>query len=135
MKVLQVLLVLFCVAVGVSAQKTILTGTVYDANGAVIVKSKVAAVNPQGEKFEALTNNEGIYELNLPYKRTSYFKAAKYDVTVEAHGFETLTLKDFKVIGGFTGKMQLDLALDVLVMIQPVSVPFDSKDSSTKINL
>jgi hypothetical protein len=121
MKVLQVLVVLICAAVGVSAQKTILTGTVYDANGAVIVKSKVTAVNPQGEKFEALTNSEGIYELNLPYKRTSYFRVAKYDVTVEAPGFETFTLKDFKVIGGFTGKMQLDLALDVLVMIQPVS--------------
>lgn len=108
-----------------------LSGTVYDANGARIFKAKVTAVNQKGEKFETLTNDEGAYTLNLTYipivPGFSY-KMAKYDITVEAAGFETFTLKDFKVTGKYTAKMQLDLALDVLVIFDPITVvPTENK--------
>ena len=60
MKILQNLVLIIGLAICVNAQKTTLTGTVYDANGAVIVKSKVTAVNQKGEKFEAVTNEDGV---------------------------------------------------------------------------
>lgn len=125
MKVLQTLVLILSLAVLVNAQKTVLTGSVYDANGAVVVNSKVTAVNQKGEKFENYTNDDGVYTLNLPYNeyQPAYsFKVAKYDITVEAHGFEKFTLKDFKVTGKYAKKMQLDFALDVLTYTQPITV-------------
>ncbi len=64
MKISWILVLIVGLAVFANAQKGVLTGTVYDANGAVIVKSKVTAVNQKGEKFEATTNDEGVYSLN-----------------------------------------------------------------------
>jgi hypothetical protein len=40
-------------------------------------------------------------------------------------------LKDFKIVGGYTEKMPLDFALDVLVMSGPITVPVTKTD---KIN-
>jgi hypothetical protein len=129
-KVLQVLILILGLAVFAAAQnvsgrsgRTTLTGTVYDVYGARIVKSKISAVNQKGEKFEALTDDEGVYTLNLPYneyKPSSVgFKIAKYDITVEAGlpGFEKYILKDFKVVGQYISKMYLDFALDIVPTI------------------
>lgn len=121
MKFLQILVLILGLAALVNAQKAILTGTVYDANGAVIIKAKVTAVNQKGEKFEAFTNDEGIYVLTLPYKdydSTPNFKIAKYDITVdrENFGFEKFVLKDFKFVGKFNVQMNIDFALDVSAM-------------------
>ena len=127
MKILQTLILIFGLAVFANAQKTNLSGTVYDANGAVIVKSKVTAVNQKGEKFETLTNEDGVYKLDLTYIPVEpgfSYKMAKYDITVEAAGFEKFTLQNFKVTGKYTAKMQLDFALDVLVISDPVTVVF-----------
>ncbi len=135
MKILQTLGLILGLAVFANAQKTILSGTVYDANGARIVKSKVTAVNQKGEKLETFTNDEGIYTLNLtynPYQPGSFsYRLAKYDITVEAFGFENFTLKDFKVTGGYNDKMQLDFALDVLTYTQPITVvPTENKNQN-----
>ena len=130
MKVLQILVLIFSLTVVTTAQKAILTGSVCDANGAVIVKSKVTAVNQNGEKFEALTNEDGIYTLNLPYndyQPTYTFRIAKYDITVESNGFEKFTLKDFKVVGKYAKQMYLDFALDAFVNVNTISVPSENK--------
>ena len=131
MKILQTLVLILGLTVFANAQKTVLSGTVYDANGAVIVKSKVTALNQKGEKFETFTNNEGVYTLNLTYIPVEpgfSYKMAKYDLTVEAEGFEKFTLKDFNVTGKYTKKMQLDFALDVLVISDPITVvPTENK--------
>lgn len=132
MKILQTLVLILVLAVFANAQKTIVTGTIYDAYGARIARSKVTAVNQKGEKFEVAANEDGDYTLNLPYnpyQPTSLsYRLAKYDITVEAVGFEKFTLKDFKVTGGYAEEMQLDFALDVLVISDPVTVvPTENK--------
>jgi len=99
---------------------SILSGSVYDANGALIIKAKVTAINEKGEKFETLTNDTGIYVLNLPFnlydtsKSVIDFKIAKYEIIVESEYFEKFIIKDFKFVPSYKGKMNLDFALDLL---------------------
>lgn len=132
MKILQALALILCSAALASAQKTIVTGTIYDANGARIARSKVTAVNQEGKKIEVAANEDGDYTLNLPYNpydpQNINYRLAKYEITVEATGFEKFTLKDFKVSGGYAKEMQLDFALDVLVISDPIPVvPTENK--------
>lgn len=111
--------------------KSILSGTVYDANGSVVVKAKAAAINQKGEKFEASTNDEGIYSLNLPFNKydASYnFKEAKYNIIVEMNGFKKSIIKDFVFVPSQFGKMQLDIGLEIETIIDVITVP------SKKIN-
>ncbi|CAN5609571.1 hypothetical protein BH18ACI1_BH18ACI1_03720 [soil metagenome] len=66
MKILQILVLIFGLVVCANSQttdKSILSGIVYDANGSVIIKARVKAINEKGEKFETVTNDEGIYVL------------------------------------------------------------------------
>ncbi|MDX6445021.1 MAG: hypothetical protein QOH71_2095 [Blastocatellia bacterium] len=49
-----------------SARRVLLTGTVYDVNHAVIVWSEVTAQNAEGKNFWAVTNDEGVYKIELP---------------------------------------------------------------------
>jgi len=97
-----------------------LTGTVYDAKGAVIVNATVV-VSDQKQNFETKTNSDGVYKLSVPanlYISDDYkFRVAKYDVSVIAHGFERSLLSGFKVV---PGNMQLDIALDVLVIVNTI---------------
>lgn len=122
MKILQILvltLVLLVLTVGAVAQKAVLSGTVYDANGAVIPETKITATNEKGEKFETVSNSEGIYILNLAFnqydtRKSADFEIAEYEITVEREkGFEKFVLKKFKFIPSYKGKMNLDIALDV----------------------
>lgn len=120
MKVLQVLLLVIGLSISANAQnvseyaeKTILTGTVYDADGSVIVDAIVTAVDQKRQRFESKTTSEGVYTLRLPFNayNSSYkFKVAKYEVSVTAVNFEKSVFNNFKVV---PGKTQLDVALDV----------------------
>lgn len=100
-----------------NVEKAILTGNVYDPTGAVIAEAKVTAVSKNGEKFETLTNQDGVYELNLPFDeykpRISNQKIATYEITVESRGFVKFVLKDFKFVNSSKGKMNLDFSLDI----------------------
>ncbi len=52
---------------------------------------KVTAINERGQKFETFTNDEGVYILRLlfnPYYSNADFKIAKYEIIVDAAGFE-----------------------------------------------
>jgi hypothetical protein len=116
MKLLQILVLILGFAVCANAQKAVLSGAVYDANGSLIVGAKVIAKNEKGEMFETVTNDEGIYVLNLPfnqYNSKADFKIAKYDITVEQKHFEKILLKGFNFVPSYEGKMILDMALDV----------------------
>ncbi len=66
MKVLQVLVLIFGLSVSANAQKTLLSGTVYDQEGAVISETKITLTNKDGKKFEALANDDGIYKIIAP---------------------------------------------------------------------
>ena len=120
MRILQVLFLTIGLAVFANGQRAILSGVVYDAVGAVIVKAKITAVNEKGEIFETVTNDNGIYSLNLPYNNydpktsSANLKISKYEIIVdlENRGFERRVIKDFKFIPAYVGKMYFDIALD-----------------------
>lgn len=97
---------------------SILSGTIYDANGAIVVNAKVTAVSKKGEKYEAFANDDGIYWLNLPFNKydtesASSFREAKYDIIVEMDGFKRSVTNDFVFVPSQFGKLQLDIALEV----------------------
>ena len=125
MKVLRILVLILGFVILVKAQtndKSVLTGTVYDAAGAVVPGVKVTATNEKGLKFEAQTNVDGVYVFKLPFNSfdakasSGAFRTAKYEIIVDLTnlGFEKFVLKDFKFVPSYTGKMNLDIALDVI---------------------
>jgi hypothetical protein len=140
MKFLQILVLTFGLAIFVNAQsseKAGLFGNVYDANGSLIVGARITAINERGEKFEAVTNEDGNYTLNLPFNRYSpnlrNFKVAKYEITVvKENGFEKFVLKDFKFVPSYKGKMNLDFALDILATVDTIPVDTANKNKTIK---
>lgn len=101
-----------------SNNKSFPTGTVFDANGAVVAKAKVTAVNSKGENFETRTNEDGVYSLQLVFSKydtnsSTTFKEAKYDIFVDSPGFVRSITKGFVFVTAYTGKMQLDIALEI----------------------
>lgn len=118
MKFLQILVLIFGFVVFTNAQKAILSGTVYDANGAVIPKTRIIATNEMDESFETLANDEGMYSLNLPFndyssRKSPNFKIMKYEIRVNnENGSDKFVLKDFMFVPTSKGKMNFDIALD-----------------------
>lgn len=90
--------------------QSVLTGTVYDPSGALVLKTKVTAKNEKGVTIETETDEEGVYVLNLP---CLYQGIEKYEITVEKYGFEKFVLKDFKFVYSTKGRMYLDIALGI----------------------
>jgi hypothetical protein len=91
-----------------------LKGTIYDAQGSVVVNAKVTAVSASKKKFEAFSKEDGEYELVLPFNKygsSRNFKEAVYDISVESAGFATTVIKGYVFIPSQFGKMQMDLAL------------------------
>lgn len=116
MRCFKIFVLVFGLAVFANGQKAVLSGAVYDANGAVVPETVVIAINEKGEKFGTLTNSEGIYVLNLPfnpYNSKADFKIAKYEITAEHKHFKKYVLKDFKFVPSTNRKMNLDIALEV----------------------
>ena len=122
MKALQILVLIFGAVVFAntqSADKAVLSGTVYDASGAVIPKTSVVFVNQKGERFETTTDENGGYRYYLPaskYETVSNSGSGneskqldKYEITFDnpGSGFKKYVVKDFIL----AGKMQLDVAL------------------------
>ena len=135
MKALWILSLILGLAVFVNAQTAILTGEVYDANGAVIIGAKVVAVNEKLQKFETKTNSEGIYKLELPFKQyksenSENFVIEKYVLIVEARGFEKNELKGLNFVPSYKGEMNLDFALNVFKNVNPIFV--DSSKNKTR---
>ena len=71
-----------------------MTGTVTDAQGAVVGKAKVTATHiTSGRAFETTTTSEGLYSLpNL--------EVGPYKVSIEAQGFKKLTLEGIVIAVG-----------------------------------
>lgn len=141
MRIHHLLAMFFVLVISGGAQtreNTLLTGTVYDATGAVIVNATVT-VSDKIHRFETRTNDDGVFKLSVPanlYVSSDHkFRVAKYDVSVIAHGFERSILTGFKIV---PGKMQLDVALDVLVIVNTIETENKNlvrdKDSVRKRN-
>jgi len=109
-------LVFFLVA-STLGQNSVLTGTVYDHYGAVVQKVKVLAIASNGDKYEAVTNDEGTYTLKLPFsfEPTAEYGSLKYEITFTASdpGFKKVVIADFLFVSSTKGKMYLDCVLEV----------------------
>lgn len=115
MKLILSILLLGAVSVFSQTSNASLKGTVYDANGAVIVGATVSASDENGKIISTRTNNRGDYEMVLPvkvYDQSHNYRIAKYQISVTADGFEKTIVSDFKVV---SGNMSLDIALDVMI--------------------
>ncbi|MFT3745189.1 MAG: carboxypeptidase-like regulatory domain-containing protein [Pyrinomonadaceae bacterium] len=92
-----------------------LTGTIYDQNGAVIVGAKINAKAGR-TVVHAVTDNAGFYMLTLPFNHYQpKSKSARYDITVESQGFRKSLTKNYVFIPSYTGRMVLDIAMQVFV--------------------
>ncbi len=95
---------------------SILKGTIFDANGAVVPGTKVLARNLAGRIFTAVSNVRGEYSIELPYNRydrTSGFQEAKYTISFEQAGFAKNIIEYVFVPSQF-GSMNLDIGLRLL---------------------
>ncbi len=86
-------------------KKVVLSGTVYDANGAVITFSHVLAQSPAGKEYRATTNGEGVYKIELP--------TDIYAIKVDAPGFCPSRVRFFRVRNSPSGATPFDVVLDV----------------------
>jgi hypothetical protein len=86
-------------------KKVVLSGTVYDINGAVIPFSHVLAQSPAGKEYRATTNDEGVYKIELPIDI--------YAIKVDAPGFCPSRVRFFRVRNSPFGATPLDVVLDV----------------------
>lgn len=92
-------------------KKVVLTGTVYDTNGAVIPFSHVLAQNSAGKEYRTMTNDEGIYKIELPIDI--------YAIKVDAPGFCPSRVRFFRVRKSPSGATPLDVVLEVTDGDQP----------------
>jgi hypothetical protein len=94
-----------------------ITGTVTDPNGGVIPNAKVTATGlDTGEVREVTTSGEGNYTL-------PELKAGRYKITVEAQGFKSTTVDEYKVAVQVTHS--LDVKLEVGTVTDVVTVTGD----------
>jgi hypothetical protein len=82
---------------------SILSGKVFDRNGAVVVGSEVTLAGDKGTRFGAVTNDEGIYRVDLP--------AGFYNLQIRADGFSNFSLECYQVPS--EGRVNLDVTLKV----------------------
>ena len=101
MKILQVLILIFVIAVSVNAQKAVLSGTVTDDMGALIPQGKIDLIDETGKKFSALTNDEGEYKIQID--------EGTYKIEVEFSPFQKFVIFEYRITP--SGKMRLDVAL------------------------
>ena len=71
-----------------------------------------------GEKFETITNDDGIFVLSLLFikydqKSVVNFKEAKYDIVVVSPGFAKSITKGFVFVPSYKGTMYLDIGLEI----------------------
>src|ERR1700694_4197184 len=92
-------------------KKVVLTGKVYDINGAVIMSSQVMAEKSAGKEYQATTNREGVYKIELPIDI--------YAIKVDAPGFCPSRVRLFRVRNSASGASSRDIVLEVADGDQP----------------
>lgn len=86
-----------------SSEKFVLSGTVFDGQGAVIQRTKITFTDQSGKEFIALSNDDGFYKIEL--------NEGKYKIEFSQDGFQSTIIDTYKL--AFKAKMQLDISLDV----------------------
>lgn len=114
MKFLQTLFLIFGLFFVVHSQtteksvETVLSGTVYDDNGAVIPKAVIKAVGNDKKEVTAKTNDDGSFEIKL--------FPGNYSIqveSVEVKGFQNFKIEKYRIASFYKGKMNLDIVLEV----------------------
>lgn len=103
MKYLIPLLLLLGASVSSFAQNIIVTGTLFDPNGAVVTSGQIKAVDEKGTALIGAANSEGLFEVKLI--------PGIYALEVSAPGFITIKQTEFLVVNSGTGKMAMDFVL------------------------
>jgi hypothetical protein len=116
MKLNRILSLLFCLCLAAvewqAAAKTevrvkqnpaVLSGTIFDRNGSVITAAQVSISNKSNAKFQAESNSEGKFRIDLP--------AGFYSIEIEANGFLRYRLDCYQVPS--QGFITLDATLTV----------------------
>lgn len=108
-------------------RKMLLTGAVFDTNGAVIIEAKITAYRNNGKKYESKTNDEGIYTISLPFD--------VYKIEVYSPGFCTSISEKYRIVDSTYGKMSLDFVLDVASSnsCTPIDEKQKKKNTSKKV--
>jgi hypothetical protein len=85
------------------AQEAVLTGTVTDSTGGVLPGVTVVAVNEAtGNRFEAVTDERGIYRIPA--------RVGSYVITAELSGFTTVSRTGLQLLIGQTASVNLQMA-------------------------
>jgi hypothetical protein len=85
------------------AQEAVLTGTVTDSTGGVLPGVTVVAVNDAtGNRFEAVTDERGIYRIPA--------RVGSYVITAELSGFTTVSRTGLQLLIGQTASVNLQMA-------------------------
>ena len=101
----RVLLVcgMLSIPLGGYAQEAVLTGTVSDTTGAVLPGVTVVAIHEAtGNRFEAVTDERGIYRIPV--------RVGAYRVTAELSGFATLTRTGVQLLVGQTAAVNMQMS-------------------------
>jgi hypothetical protein len=89
------------------AQEAVLTGTVTDSTGAVLPGVTVVAVNEAtGNRFEAVTDERGIYRMPA--------RVGAFRISAELQGFTTVTRTGVQVLVGQTVAINMQMAPSTL---------------------
>lgn len=116
-------LVLSLFPVAMYAQTAEVGGAVQDPSGAVIVKASVEFRNQDtGVRRQTSTNNQGYYSI-------TGIDPGKYDATVQAAGFKTLTREN--IVFQVSDKAQIDFKMQVGQASENVSVDGSGQQINT----
>jgi hypothetical protein len=111
-----------------------ITGTVTDPTGAVVPNAKVTATSlDTGEVREVTSGDEGSYTL-------AQLAAGRWRISVEAQGFKSVTVEDYKVAVQVTHsldfKLEIGAVADVVTITseQQAAIQTDTPTRQTNVN-
>ena len=125
MKILQILVLMFGLFIVVTnaqqvseyAEKSTVSGTVFDDKGAVIPQTKVTFTNKAGAVLSTMTDRNGVYQIEI--------NEGKYTISFFKEGFEISKIENYKL--AFRTEMRLDISLDVLTYINTIEIVTPTK--------
>lgn len=106
---MHILVLIFGLSIFANAQKAILTGTIYDRQGAIIPNVSVKVIAKSSKQYEVKTDDNGVYEVKIT--------TGIYTVECSAHGFKSFKMKNYFVPLSYKGKVFLDIALKDLGLV------------------
>lgn len=102
-----------------------LTGRVYDAQGSLVTGARLSFIRGD-TTFVTRSNESGSFNIELPFNRylpgLRFFVEARYKVIVTKDGFKQRTIDDYVFIPSQFGEMNLDIALEIQTIVDPVEV-------------